>query len=170
MSGLDVLDEKRAGLLEDSKTRNCSKSVDIGFRLDSCLSSNDADFAIVCCNDSSARGGGHNFDDGNALAYPVAFAGIRKRSSGRSIAGNNQSLRPGLDEAIKAPQRQLANFSDRTRAIGSVSRVPQVDDVFIWKLIDDGTRNRQPTQARVENTNRRVIHTMKLTRFTLEMH
>ena len=51
-----------------------------------------------------------------------------------------------------------------------MSRVPQVDDVFIWKLIDDGTRNRKPTQARVENTNRRVIHTMKLTRFTLEMH
>ena len=31
LPGLDVLDEKWAGLLEDSKTRNCGKSIDIGF-------------------------------------------------------------------------------------------------------------------------------------------
>ena len=31
LPGLDVLDEKWAGLLEDSKTWNCSKSIDISF-------------------------------------------------------------------------------------------------------------------------------------------
>ena len=145
LPSLDVLDEKRARLLEDSKTRNCSKSIDIGFRLDGCLSSNHANLAIVRCNDSSTRGRGHDLNDGNVLAHPVPFPRVRQRSSGCGIACNDQGLCSGLDKAVKPPQRQLANFSDWTRTIGSVSRVPQVNDVLVWQLINDGTRNREST-------------------------
>ena len=73
LPSLDVLDEQRARLLEDSKTRNCSKSIDIGFRLNGCLSSNHANLAIVRCNDSSTRGRGHDLNDGNVLVHPVPF-------------------------------------------------------------------------------------------------
>ena len=100
---------------------------------------------IVRCNDSSTRGRGHDLNDGNVLADPVPFPRIRQRSSGCGIARNDQSFCSGLDKAVKSPQRQLANFGDRTRTIGSVSRVPQVNDVFVWQLINDGTRNREST-------------------------
>ena len=160
--GLDELDESRARLLAHGQTGNGGERAQVRLGLDGRLRTDHADVMVARGDDALARRRRDDLNDGDASVDPIALARVRERGGRGRVAGNDQGLDSARGQLVEGGQGQRAHLRDRTRTVGRVLGVAQVDDLFVGQLIDDRTGYRQPTQARVEDSDRGVIHVLDL--------
>ena len=157
-TALGQFNEARAGLGEQRDTGHGLQSIGIRARLDSALSGDQADAAIASDTGGGTRGRVDDLDDGDALVLGIAAARVVQDGRGGGVAGDDQHLDAGLDELVHDAQRQGADLIDGLGTVGSVGRVPDVEDLLAGQLVEHGSRDCQAPDPGVEHPDRRVIH------------
>ena len=153
-TGLDELDEPRAGPARDRDLRGGRERVDVGLALMRGLRGDDADLVVAGGCDGSADRRTDDLDDGDVIALASV---VEHRGRGR-VAGDHQSLDPAVHQTVEAFEGELADLGDGTWTVGLPGGVTQVDHRLVRQLVQDGPGNGQSTEAAVEDPDRCVRH------------
>ena len=102
----------------------------------------------------ASRGGDDHLDDGDVVTFP----GVAEHRGARGVAGDDERLDPLLDEMVEAVEGVLANGGDRLGAIRLPGGVAEIENRLVRKLVDDGPRDGESTEARVEDADGCVRH------------
>ena len=151
---LDELHEPRTGLRRQGDVGCRREGVLVGERVGSCAGADDADSAAPGGGNRPAGGGQDHLDHGDV----VPLAGVTEHRGAGRVAGDHECLHALVDEVVEALEGVLADLGDRLGAIGLPGGVAEVDHCLVGQLVHDGTSDGEPTEARVENPDRRVSH------------
>ncbi len=68
------------------------------------------------------------------------------------------SLHALVDEVVEALEGVLAHLAERLQAVGLACGVTEVEHRLVRQLVDHGPSHGEPTEAGVEDADRRVRH------------
>ena len=161
---LDELHEPRAGLGRQGDVGCRRERVLVGQRVGRRAGADDADAAAAGGGDGPAGGGQDHLDHG----YVVPLAGVAEHRGAGRVAGDDEGLDALVDEVVEALEGVLADLGDRLGAVGLARGVAEVDHCLVGQLVHHGPGDGEPTEARVEDPDRRVSHNQ--TRLVRQRH
>ena len=151
-TSLDELDKTRASLLHNGQPWICSECIRIGPAGDGGSGTDDPHVVAARGANCAADCGMADFNHRHVVPFPSV---PQNGSTGR-VARNDQHLDAELDLMVHNVQRVEANLRNRQRTVRTVEGVADIEDCLVGKLIQDGARNGEPTDPRVENPNWRL--------------
>ena len=153
-TGLDELDEPRAGLGEDRELRVDLEHVLVGARADRAGGADHADPAVARRRHRGAHRGADHLDDRNV----VALARVAQHRRGGGVARDHEHLHALVDERVEDLERVPADVGDRLRTVRRARGVADVEERLARQLRRDRPGDGEPADPGVEDADRRVFH------------
>jgi len=95
--------------------------------------------------------------------HPITLARISQDGRAGRVAGDDQRLDALRDKMVEAVEGVLTYLADRLRPVWLAGRVCEVQHRLVRQLVEHGTGDGEPTEARVEDADRRVCHVQQST-------
>ena len=155
---LDEVDEARAGRARHGDLRSGGEGVLVGAAGDGGLRADDADLPVA----GGGRGPAHRREDHLHHRDVVALAGVAEGGGAGGVAGDHEHLDAVVHQAVHDGERVPADLGDGQRAVRAVRGVADVADRLVGQLVEHRPGDRQPTDTRVEDADRRVCSAHRL--------